>query len=99
MDDNLGSAETLNADHLGVCKFRSSQDPNYKILLSSLTSVLQKEARGRQNLNPKEKGTHPLSTSPKSFPTPATSAYTARMPRGRPHPPQRPPATCLPWNR
>lgn len=98
MDDDLGSAETLNADHLGICKFRSFRDPNYKILLSSLTSVLQKEARGRQNLNPKEKGKHPLFTFPKPFPTPAISANTARMPRGRPHPPQRPPATCLPRN-
>lgn len=69
MGDDQASAETLDADHLGTSAVRSSQDQNYKTLLSSLTSFLQKETQRRQKLNPKEIGKDLLSTAPLSTPS------------------------------
>ncbi|CAI4215588.1 unnamed protein product [Parascedosporium putredinis] len=53
--DPREKAETFNASHLDICKFRSSQDPNYKILLSSLSSFILNETHKHRELNSKEK--------------------------------------------
>ncbi|KEZ38880.1 hypothetical protein SAPIO_CDS10192 [Scedosporium apiospermum] len=53
--DPRESAETFQATHLDICKFRSSQDQNYKILLSSLSSFILNETHKRRELNSKEK--------------------------------------------
>ncbi|PKS04937.1 hypothetical protein jhhlp_008303 [Lomentospora prolificans] len=53
--DPREKAETFQANHLDICKFRSSQDQNYKILLSSLSSYILNETHKHRELNSKEK--------------------------------------------
>lgn len=56
--DPRGRAEVFDANHLDICKFRSSQDPNFKAVLSSLTYYILKETHRKRKLNQKEKGKH-----------------------------------------
>lgn len=97
MGDDQASAETLDADHLGTAKFRSSQDPNYKTLLSSLTSFLQKEVQRRQKLEPKENGKHALSPAPRLrppyFPLTPPECLAAILPPQKDPPPPAYPGT------
>ncbi|SPN99221.1 uncharacterized protein DNG_02258 [Cephalotrichum gorgonifer] len=48
-------AETFDASHLDICRFRSAQDPNYKALLSSLSYFILNETHRRRQLNHKER--------------------------------------------